>query len=385
MALGFGSGIVGKNALDLLVDDHKAALGSVEGLLQGTLSAVPLPLIESVSKHLVFSGGKRLRPLLTLSCAGLCGGDPLRDDICHLAVSVELIHSATLLHDDVVDQSVERRGVASASAVYGNAAAVLVGDFLLASAFRLLAGLDSAFVMRLFADTSARLAEGELRQLIRRGGADSSLEGYWQVVESKTASLFATACQAGVGTLDTPDGVVDQLARFGHHLGRGYQVLDDVLDYGYSSSLAGRYGAGVLGKRVGDDFREGKVTAPVVASLQSPSLSVADGTTLRGYFLNGAGAGDRAAGAGDRVAGAGDRIAGAGDAASAGRDSGVADSASPSFAEVFTILERSGGFRTSMGWATAEFDAAREALSYFDDGIIRQRLAALLDFILSRC
>lgn len=218
----------------------------------------PVGLIPDVAHHLVDAGGKRLRPLLTLAAARACGSAGA--SAIKLAAAVEYIHTATLLHDDVVDGSSLRRGKRAANLIWGDKASVLVGDFLFARAFNLMVETGSIRVLDILATASSVIAEGEVLQLAVANSGDVSREIYMKVVEAKTAALFRAACEAGAITAGGSEAEVDGMARFGLHLGLAFQFVDDALDYGGATSA--------LGKNVGDDFREGKVTLPVIIAME---------------------------------------------------------------------------------------------------------------------
>ena len=217
----------------------------------------PVALIPQLAAHLVAAGGKRLRPLLTLAAARLCGYRGNRHVL--LAACVEFIHTATLLHDDVVDESVLRRGHASANAVFGNKASVLVGDFLFARAFQLMVEDGSLDVLRILSAAAATIAEGEVLQLTTQNDIETTEEKYFQVIRGKTAALFASACEVGGVIAGRRPAECAALARYGMDLGMAFQLIDDALDYNASSAE--------LGKTVGDDFREGKLTYPVLLAI----------------------------------------------------------------------------------------------------------------------
>ena len=243
------------------------ALGRLTALLapemQATNQAIlarmesPVALIPQLAAHLVAAGGKRLRPLLTLATAKLCGYEGERQ--ISLAACVEFIHTATLLHDDVVDESTLRRGFASANAVFGNKASVLVGDFLFARAFQLMVEDGSLEVLRILCSASATIAEGEVLQLTTQNDLSTTEEKYFEVIRGKTAALFAAACEVGGVIADCPAEQCSALHRFGMDLGMAFQLVDDALDY---SAVQAE-----LGKTVGDDFREGKLTYPVLVAI----------------------------------------------------------------------------------------------------------------------
>ena len=248
------------NALDkltvLVADDLKACNALIIDRMQS-----PVELIPQLAGYIVAAGGKRLRPVLTLASARLCryGGDRHQG----LAACVEFIHTATLLHDDVVDESDLRRGLASANAVFGNKASVLVGDFLFSRAFQLMVEDGSLDVLRILSHASAVIAEGEVLQLATSNDTSTSEQAYLDVIRSKTAELFAAACQIGAVVADRPAVEEDALFAYGLNLGIAFQLVDDVLDY---SALQAR-----LGKTVGDDFREGKITLPVILAYRRGS------------------------------------------------------------------------------------------------------------------
>ena len=212
-------------------------------------------LIETVAQHIISSGGKRIRPALTLISAQLCGYEGVRH--VPLAASIEFIHTATLLHDDVVDESILRRGVPTANASFGNKASILVGDFLLSQAFQLMVEDGSLKVLKILSDASAIISEGEVLQLMTEGEPETSIDSYLQVISRKTAVLFAAACELGAVAGEKPDSEA-LLRDFGHNIGMAFQLIDDALDYSADQAT--------LGKTVGDDFREGKVTLPVITA-----------------------------------------------------------------------------------------------------------------------
>ena len=243
------------------------ALGRLTALLARDLQATnetilarmdsPVALIPQLAAHLVAAGGKRLRPLLTLATARLCGYGGDRQ--IRLAACVEFIHTATLLHDDVVDESRLRRGFASANAVFGNKASVLVGDFLFARAFQLMVEDGSLEVLRILCAAAATIAEGEVLQLTTQNDLSTTEEKYFEVIRGKTAALFAAACEVGGVIAGEPPERCAALYQFGMDLGMAFQLVDDALDY---SAVQAE-----LGKTVGDDFREGKLTYPVLVAI----------------------------------------------------------------------------------------------------------------------
>jgi len=215
-------------------------------------------LIPTLAGHIIASGGKRLRPILTLAVARMCGYSGARH--VSLAACIEFIHTATLLHDDVVDESDLRRGAATANAVWGNKPSVLVGDFLFSRAFQLSVADGSLKVLAILANTSAVLAEGEVMQLLTSNDTETSEAAYLEVITAKTATLFAAACQLGGIVAERPASEEEGLKNYGLNLGIAYQLVDDALDYAARETT--------LGKAIGDDFREGKITLPVVLSFR---------------------------------------------------------------------------------------------------------------------
>ena len=257
MAIEPGSRAVGgEDALTTLVrlvdDDLTACNHSIVARMDS-----PVALIPQLAAHIVAAGGKRLRPLLTLASARLCGYTGGQRHV-ELAACVEFIHTATLLHDDVVDESQLRRGLASANAVFGNKASVLVGDFLFARAFQLMVEDGSLDVLRILSKAAATIAEGEVLQLATQNDLTTTEEKYLDVVKGKTAALFAAACQVGAVVAERPTVEEGALSDYGMKLGIAFQLVDDALDYAADQAT--------LGKTVGDDFREGKITLPVLVA-----------------------------------------------------------------------------------------------------------------------
>ena len=234
-----------------------ADMAEVDALIRSRLSSDVL-LINQIAEHIVAAGGKRLRPMLHLlaaRAAGYSGRDHLQ-----LAAVIEFIHTATLLHDDVVDESDLRRGRKTANAVWGNAASVLVGDFLYSRSFQLMVELDRVAVMRILADTTNAIAEGEVLQLLHVHNPDTDEAAYLRVIERKTAVLFAAATRLGAVLSDTTPEIEQAMADYGLALGFAFQIADDVLDYTAD--------ADALGKNLGDDLAEGKATLPLIHAMQ---------------------------------------------------------------------------------------------------------------------
>jgi len=242
--------------LDFLKASIGADMARVDAVLRDSLSS-EVVLIRQIAEYIVASGGKRLRPALVLLAAKACG-DP--DGHRHaLAAVVEMIHTATLLHDDVVDESTQRRGRATANATFGNAASVLVGDFLYSRAFQMMVATGRMRVLEILSDATNVIAEGEVLQLMHAGDATLDEDGYVDVIRRKTAKLFEAAARLGAVLGDPDPTREDALARYGMHLGSAFQIMDDVLDYTGD--------AGEIGKNLGDDLAEGKMTLPLIRAL----------------------------------------------------------------------------------------------------------------------
>jgi octaprenyl-diphosphate synthase len=291
-------------------------------------------LVNQVAEHIVAGGGKRLRPLIVLLAARAAG---YRDGAQHhlAAAIIEFIHTATLLHDDVVDESDLRRGRRTANAVFGNAASVLVGDFLYSRSFQLMVELGRAEVMAVMADTTNRIAEGEVMQLMHVHNPDVDEAAYRRVIERKTAVLFEAAGRLGAILAEAPPTVLDALARYGRELGFAFQIADDWLDYVAD--------ADALGKHLGDDLAEGKATLPLIRALAT-------------------------VGAGDR-----DVLRRA-----------LADGDVEALPAVRRIIERSGALDHARGAAEAHADAARRALDALPDSPEREALAAVARYAIER-
>jgi octaprenyl-diphosphate synthase len=217
-----------------------------------------VPLIGQVSHYIIAAGGKRLRPALLLLTCGALGYQGIQR--FNLAAVVEFIHTATLLHDDVVDDSALRRGNATANETFGNPASVLVGDFLYSRAFQMMVSAQNMRVMQVLADATNVIAEGEVLQLVNMHNAGLDEAGYLQVIRSKTAKLFEASARVGAILADSPQDIEEACAEYGQAMGTAFQVIDDVLDYTGD--------AAVMGKSLGDDLREGKTTLPLIAAMQ---------------------------------------------------------------------------------------------------------------------
>lgn len=238
--------------IDRLQDMLRDDLAATEVLL-AERAASPVDIIPDLSGYIVSAGGKRLRPIVTLAAANAVG--KTNPGTHALATAVEFIHTATLLHDDVIDESDLRRGKQAAKNVWGNNASILVGDFLFARAFTLMVETKSIEILGILSQASSVITEGEVQQLVCAGRTDLPTEEYLTIIEAKTAALFEAAARAGALSAGG-DAYADALAAYGKNLGLAFQIIDDALDYGGTTS--------VIGKSVGDDFREGKSTLPTI-------------------------------------------------------------------------------------------------------------------------
>ncbi len=240
-----------------LVHDDMGAINRI--ILDKAVSDVEL--IPELTHHLVNSGGKRLRPMLALAASKLCGYTGTGH--IRTAAAIEFMHTATLLHDDVVDESDTRRGRKTARLIWGNQATVLVGDFLLGQAFRMLVEVGSLPVLRILSNAAATIAEGEVMQLAAAKNTSTTEDAYLAIIDSKTAALFSAAAEVGAAIAKRPADEEAALRSYGRNLGLAFQLVDDALDYSGDSES--------LGKSVGDDFREGKITLPVILSFRRGS------------------------------------------------------------------------------------------------------------------
>ncbi len=242
---------------DVLADD----LILVNDLIAARMASEHAPRIPQVTSHLVSAGGKRLRPMLTLAAARMCGYEG--DHHIRLAATVEFIHTATLLHDDVVDESGQRRGRPTANLLWDNKSSVLVGDYLFSRSFQLMVETGSLRVLDILANASATIAEGEVLQLTAASDLATDEGVYTQIVRGKTAALFSAATQVGGVIAEAPEEQVQALFDYGDALGIAFQIADDLLDY--------QGDAATTGKNVGDDFRERKLTLPVIKAVAMAS------------------------------------------------------------------------------------------------------------------
>ena len=241
-----------KNLSDLCKED----LHSINTLILEKLDS-SVPLIQEIGKYLILSGGKRLRPLLTTSCFRLLNSASANNiNRVGLAAAVEFIHAATLLHDDVVDLSQDRRGKLTANEVWGNKTSVLVGDFLFSRSFQLMTKYGTMETLKILSDTSVIISEGEVLEISNDKNLEMNEDTYFQVINGKTASLFSAACQVGGISGGAKDNEHQALKSFGSNFGMTFQLIDDAIDYSSNSNT--------MGKNIGDDFKEGKITLPII-------------------------------------------------------------------------------------------------------------------------
>lgn len=231
-------------------------LSAVDDMIRGRMASEHAPRIPEVTAHLVDAGGKRLRPMLTLAAARLCGYEG--DKHIVLATAIEFIHTATLLHDDVVDESAQRRGRPTANLLWDNKSSVLVGDYLLARAFQLMTDTDSLRILSVLSNASATITEGEVLQLSAAQDIATTEEIYFKVVRGKTAALFAAATEASGILAGVSEARIAALRDYGDALGIAFQVVDDLLDF---------WGGETTGKNIGDDFRDRKLTLPLIKAI----------------------------------------------------------------------------------------------------------------------
>ena len=318
--------------LDFLKPAIGADMAAVDRVLRASLASDVL-LIRQVAEYIIGGGGKRLRPALLLLCAKATGYAGTHHHT--LAAVIEMIHTATLLHDDVVDESALRRGHATANAEFGNAASVLVGDFLYSRAFQMMVGVARMRVLEILAETTNAIAEGEVLQLMNAGDADLDEAAYLNVIQRKTARLFEAAARIGGVLGNASPDIEDALARYGMHLGTAFQLVDDVLDYSGD--------ADAIGKNVGDDLAEGKMTLPLIHAL-------ANGTTEEAAVIRHA-------------------IAGGG---------------RTDFAPVIAALARTGALAYARERAQAEVERAEKCLAALPDSPDRRTLLQLTTFASTR-
>ena len=327
--------MIPQNPLDRLATALADDLTGVAAMIRERMASNHAPRIPQVTAHLIEAGGKRLRPILTLAAARLFGyTGPFH---VHLAATVEFIHTATLLHDDVVDESARRRGRPTANLLWDNKSSVLVGDYLFSRSFQLMVETGSLRVMDILANASATIAEGEVLQLTAAQDLATTEAIYLQVVRGKTAALFSAATEVGGVIAGAPEACVRALFTYGDALGVAFQIVDDLLDYGGSSAA--------IGKNTGDDFRERKLTLPVIkaVALATPEE--------RAFWVRVIEKGDQQDGDLDRA---------------------------------MSIMDRHGAMQAARDDALRYAAQARAVLSVLPDDPLRAMLEHLADFVVSR-
>ena len=323
-----------KSSLDALKSYVADDLKAVNQLILRRLDS-QVDLVPQLAGHIIVAGGKRLRPLLTLGAAKLC--QYTGDRHISLATCVEFIHTATLLHDDVVDESHLRRGQETANALFGNQASVLVGDFLFSRSFEIMIEDGSLDVLRILSHASSIIAEGEVLQLMTTNDTQTSEDTYLEVIKAKTAQLFAAACRIGAVVSDRPRIEEEALESYGMNLGIAFQLIDDVLDYSAKQAT--------LGKSIGDDFKEGKISLPVI-------LAFRRGNELEREFWH--------------------------------RTLEKLDQNEDDFAHALHLMEKHGALKDSVERARHYGAIARDSLGIFKDGPIKVIFGDLIDFCIER-
>ena len=323
-----------KSSLDALKSYVADDLKAVNQLILRRMDS-QVDLVPQLAGHIIAAGGKRLRPLLTLGAAKLC--EYTGDRHISLATCVEFIHTATLLHDDVVDESHLRRGQETANALFGNQASVLVGDFLFSRSFELMIEDGSLDVLRILSHASSVIAEGEVLQLMTTNDTQTSEDTYLEVIKAKTAQLFAAACRIGAVVSDRPRIEEEALESYGMNLGIAFQLIDDVLDYSAKQTT--------LGKSIGDDFKEGKISLPVI-------LAFRRGDEIEREFWR--------------------------------RTLEKLDQNKDDFAHALHLMEKHGALKDSVERARHYGAIARDSLGIFEDGPIKVIFSDLIDFCIER-
>ena len=317
------------NSIYSLIEED---MTGVDSMIQSRLQS-DVVLINQLGHYIINSGGKRLRPALTILCARACGYDG--DEHINLATIIEFIHTATLLHDDVVDASEMRRGKETANTVWGNEASVLVGDFLYTRSFEMMVEMGSMRLMQILSHTTNVIAEGEVLQLLNCNDADTTEASYLEVIHHKTAKLFEAAGRLGAVINQSSVDIEQAMADYAMHLGSAFQLVDDLLDYSESSES--------IGKNIGDDLAEGKPTLPLIFAMANGSKQQA--STVREAIEQGQ------------------------------RDK---------IEEIITIIKDTGAIDYTAQAAKKEVEQAKEALSIISDSPYKQALISLADFAIQR-
>lgn len=305
---------------------------NVDSMIQSRLQS-DVVLINQLGHYIINSGGKRLRPALTVLCARACGYDG--EEHINLATIIEFIHTATLLHDDVVDASEMRRGKETANTVWGNEASVLVGDFLYTRSFEMMVEMGSMRLMQILSHTTNVIAEGEVLQLLNCNDADTTEESYLEVIHHKTAKLFEAAGRLGAVINQSGPEVEQAMADYAIHLGSAFQLVDDLLDYSESSES--------IGKNIGDDLAEGKPTLPLI-------FAMSNGSEQQASIVR--------------------------EAIEQGQRDKIND--------IITIIKDTGAINYTAQAAKKEVDKAKESLSIISDGPYKQALLSLANFAIQR-
>ncbi len=326
--------MAGADALERLVAVTQADMEKVNALILDRAQS-HVDMVPQLARYLIESGGKRLRPMLTIASTALFG--PGNGNQFYYAAAVEFMHNATLLHDDVVDESDMRRGKPAARKVWGNQASVLVGDFLLGQAFLMMVETGDLKALHVLSQAATVIAEGEVFQLAKSRDLEATREDYAEVIRAKTATLFEAATTVGAMAGGAGDAAQKALGTYGGELGWAFQLIDDVLDYGGA--------AGRLGKNTGDDLREGKMTLPVILALGA--ADEAERALLVGAL-------------------------------------GKADTDAETVAEIVAIMDRHGALAATLAEAHTHAETAKRALETVPESALRDLLADIADFCVSR-
>jgi len=317
-----------------ILSENENDLEKIEAELSENLKPY-LDLVSDVARHILFAGGKRLRPLLLVLCAKLCG---YNDDYAKtVSTALEYLHAATLLHDDIVDDAVLRRGKKVAHSVYGNAITVLVGDFLLARALAICADSGKIRVIHIISNLTENMSTGEVHQLMRKGDVSLTEDEYLEVIRRKTAVLFEAACTISAVISDAPQEKEKALADFGYNLGLAFQMVDDLFDYLMDTAD--------LGKQVGADLREGKLTLPVIYALKQ--ANPADREQIVKIVQN-------------------------------------QDFSLEEFQILIALMKKYEGIAYTQKKAMARVDTAKDALSVFEPSLIKDSLFDIADYVVAR-
>ncbi len=320
--------------LDLMSDLLDQDMQEVNALIVRNMQS-DVHLIPKLAQYLISAGGKRIRPLLTLASTAIFNG-PM-DKSYHLAAAVEFIHTATLLHDDVVDESHERRGQQAANLVFGNQASVLVGDFLFSKSFQMMVESESLEILRILSAAAAVIAQGEVLQLSTTNDIKTTMPAYLNVIESKTAALFSASCEVGAVLSSRSPEDCNAMRLYGMQLGTAFQIIDDALDYSADQSK--------LGKEIGDDFKEGKMTAPVIFALENADDD---------------------------------------ESAFWKRTLGHKDQNDEDFAHALALIEKHDALNKTIALAKDYTNDAKTSLDIIPDGVYKTILSDLTDFVISR-